>query len=99
MIGYASNERHEYTTSSACRQAARIRCSVSATEPQPVAIRSASTPYRSASVSRSSTTPMSGYRWLLAAASVIASTTPGSGPYGTSLLASLMAPGTVRPGT
>ena len=33
------------------------------------------------------------------AAAVIAYTTPGSGPNGTSLLDSLMAPGTERPGT
>src|SRR5205814_3385056 len=100
MMGYASNERHAYSTSSrAPRQVARTRCSASATEPQPVATRTTSTPNRPASFSRSATTAMSGYRWVFAAASAIASGTPGSGPYGTSLLASLMAPGTVRPGT
>jgi hypothetical protein len=81
---------------------------MSATEPQPVAIRSAATPCRSASFSRRAITPMSGYRWTPVAASAIASTTPGSGPYGTSLLASLMASGRpssrarsagLRPGT
>src|SRR5262249_36536788 len=78
---------------------ARQRCPAIATEPQPVATRCGSTPYLSASLSRSATTPMSGYRCVIFAASVIASTTPGSGPKGTSLEASLIAPGAERPGT
>jgi hypothetical protein len=62
-----------------------------ATEPQPVTRRSGLTPYRWASLSRSSITPMSGYRWDAVIACATASGTPGSGPNGTSLLASLTA--------
>lgn len=42
---------------------------------------------------------LSGYRWTEYAASAIASRTLGRGPTVVSLLASLIAPGKLRPGT
>src|SRR3954470_19643978 len=69
------------------------------TDPQPTRTCSTSTPYFAASAAVSATEALSGYRLTSAAASAMRASTEGSGGYGVSLLASLMAPGTVRPGT
>ena len=61
-IGYASNERHAYTTSSPASHVAWMICPSTPTLPVPVAMCDGSTPTASAMAAVSSVTAMSGYR-------------------------------------
>src|SRR6478672_4150491 len=81
-IGYASKERQAWTTSSPGSQVAAITWPRTPTEPVPVAMCSAGTPKLWARASVRSVTAMSGYRLTLPAASVITSSTEGSGGNG-----------------
>ena len=89
--GYASNERHAYTTSAPGSPTASSNCWATPTDPQPTATCSGGTSKRAAMASMSSAAPLSGYLWTLLAASAITLSTEGSGPNGDSLDESLNA--------
>ncbi len=89
--GYASNEGQQKATRSPRSRYDSASCCSRPTDPAPTVTRSGVTPSESASAARSSVARWSGYPDTPSTASRIAAATDGSGPYGNSFDASLMA--------